>query len=403
MRCRWCLAVALLVLLAMPAAAGAQQSTVEYFGYFAARITPAGGDHLAEVADRSNLNWVQISDVDRYRPEVLDGCRPRGCIVSTGHEFFTGCDGQGSPSCNLYPDYRERWQRLADAVRSRIDKVGAFYLLDEPQFRGASPEELATAAAAIKATYPSVPVMMVEAGPAVTESLRVPAGIDWVGFDWYCRRFTDIEAKLAILEHQTAAAQRLFLMPEAAPLTECGGAPGHATDAEIAALQMRYLQLAEAHPRVIGLLAFGFWTSGYDSADLPRTVAAHRAIAARVIRPPAPPAPPPPPAPAPQVVKRAAVVKRGIRIDRRGRVTVPLRCSRAATVACTGRLALAARGRVLARKRFSVAPGTSTRLRVRTRRPAIVRRARRRAGVPARLMLRTPAGGATLKVRLRRR
>jgi hypothetical protein len=375
MRCRWCLAVALLVLLAMPAPAGAQQSTVEYFGYFAARITPAGGDHLAEVADRSNLNWVQISDVDRYRPEVLDGCRPRGCIVSTGHEFFTGCDGQGSPSCNLYPDYRERWQRLADAVRSRIDKVGAFYLLDEPQFRGASPEELATAAAAIKATYPSVPVMMVEA---------------------------DIEAKLAILERRTSAAQRLFLMPEAAPLKECGGAPGHATDAEIAALQMRYLQLAEAHPRVIGLLAFGFWTSGYDSADLPRTVAAHRAIAARVIRPPAPPAPPPP-APAPQVVKRAAVVKRGIRIDRRGRVTVPLRCSRAATVACTGRLALAARGRVLARKRFSVAPGTSTRLRVRTRRPAIVRRARRRAGVPARLMLRTPAGGATLKVRLRRR
>jgi hypothetical protein len=270
----------------LPATAHADPySTVEYFGYFAARLTPSGGNHLAEVADRSNLNWVQISDVDRYRPEVLDGCRIRGCIVSTGHEFFTGCDGANQPNCNLYPNYRERWLRLAQAVASRIAKVGAFYILDEPQFRGASPAEIATAAQTIKETYPSIPVMMVEAGPAVTDALQVPSQIDWVGFDWYCRPFSDIRTKLATLERRTAAHQRLFLLPEAAPLSQCGGAPGHATDAEIARLQWEYFRLAEAHPRVIGLLAFGFWTSGHDSGDLPLTVAAHRRIAARVIRP----------------------------------------------------------------------------------------------------------------------
>jgi hypothetical protein len=129
-------------------------------------------------------------------------------------------------------------------------------------------------------------VMMVEAGPKVTTSLQVPANVDWVGFDWYCRPFSDIQAKLATLERRTTAAQKLFLMPEAAPLKECGGKPGHATDAEIAALQWRYYDLAVAHPRVAGLLAFGFWTSGHDSSDLPRTVAAHRQIAARIIPPP---------------------------------------------------------------------------------------------------------------------
>ena len=50
-------------------------------------------------------------------------------------------------------------------MRSRIDKVGAFYLLDEPQWRGASPAELRTATQLIKQTFPGIPVMMVEAGP----------------------------------------------------------------------------------------------------------------------------------------------------------------------------------------------------------------------------------------------
>jgi hypothetical protein len=256
---------------------------LRYFGYFAARITPSGGDHLAEVRSRTNLNWVQISDPDRYAPEVLDGCKPRGCLVSTGHEFFRGCDSVHSPSCELHPDYKARWGRLADAVRSRIGKVGAFYLMDEPQWRGATPAELHTAATTIKATYPNIPVMMVEAGPQISNSYWTPSSVDWVGFDWYCRPFSDVERTLATLSARTRPTQSLFLVPEAAPLQACGGAPGHATDAEIARLQDDYFQLAVSNPRVIGLLAFGFWTSGHGSADLPRTVAVHRQIAARVV------------------------------------------------------------------------------------------------------------------------
>ena len=283
------LTTALLALaLTLPATVGAQ---MRYFGYFAARLTPAGGNHLAEVADRSNLNWVQISDFDRYRPEVLDDCKPRGCIVATGNEFFTGCDKAGSTTCRLYPNYRERWLRLANAVASRIDKVGAFYLLDEPQFRGAKPADIATATATIKQSYASLPVMMIEAGPKVTTALQVPANVDWVGFDWYCQPYTTIEARLATLERRTRATQGLFLMPEAAPLKECGGKPGHRTDAEIAQLQWSYYTMAvNRHPRVIGLLNFGFWTSGHDSRDLPKTVAMHRKIASRII--PSLPGPP---------------------------------------------------------------------------------------------------------------
>jgi hypothetical protein len=395
------LLVALAISASVPASSAAQYSTVEYFGYYAARLTLAGGDHLAEVADRSNLNWVQISDVDRYRPEVLDGCRPRGCLVYTGHEFFSGCDGTPSPSCDLYPNYRERWLRLAEAVRSRIDKVGAFYVLDEPQWHGASAAEVATAAQTIKETYPSIPVMMVEAGPAVTDTLQVPANVDWVGFDWYCRPFSDIQAKLAVLERRTAPHQRLFLLPEAAPLPECGGLPGHATDAEIASLQWDYFRLAQAHPRVIGLLAFGFWTSGHGSADLPLTVAAHRQIAARVIRPPTPP-PGPPAGPPPPFNVRVAIINRRATVDPRGYVRIALRCPRAATARCAGALSLTTRprrgkARRLARAQFALDPGRQLRSKLRIRRASrqrVLRRARRRGGFPARIEART-SGGTT--------
>lgn len=330
---RMALAVTL-VALVFGAGAGvspANASSLRYFGYFAARLTKAGGDHLPEVAGRSNLNWVQISDPDRYRPEVLDHCGPGGCIVSTGNEFFRNCDGVHKPECELYPNYAERWGRLADAVRSRIGKVGAFYLMDEAQYRGATPAELETAAQTIKKTFPKTKVMMVEAGPQVTSSLKVPPSVDWVGFDWYCQPFETITEKLAILTGRITPTQSLFLVPESAPLAACGGAPGHATDVEIAKLQYQYFLLALSNPRVIGMLAFGFWTSGYGSAQLPFTVAVHRKIFAAIVAANQPP---------PRSDRVVRIRGKKIRVGRRGPLAVRLRCPKENATTCKGRVSL---------------------------------------------------------------
>jgi hypothetical protein len=373
----------------------AQGSSLRYFGYFAARITASGGDHLSEVAGRSNLNWVQISDLDRYAPEVLDGCAPRGCIISTGHEFFRGCDSVHSPDCALHPDYAARWGRLAEAVRSRIDKVGAFYLMDEPQWRGATRAELHTAATTIKATYPDIPVMMVEAGPQISASYQVPTSVDWVGFDWYCRPFADVERTLATLTGRVHPNQSLFLVPEAAPLEACGGAAGHANDAEIAALQFDYLRLAESNPRVIGLLAFGFWTSGFGSAHLPQTVAAHEQIFARIAPPPAP------------VALPARIAGRKARISRRGVVSLRMRCPGDSGQACAGELALTRARRPhkpLGHAAFSLVPGAKGRARVRlpkSSRRKLIRKARRGTGVKVRATATTGAGTTAKKLVVR--
>ena len=264
-------------------------SPLHYYGYYAARLS-GGTSHLAEVAGRSNLNWVTISDASGYRADILSGCAPASCVVNTGFEFFQ-CNTAGN-GCGLYPNYAARWQAEADAVKPYLGKIAAFYILDEPQWNGATPAEINTSAQLIKQTFPGAKVMMIEAGPEITPSLTIPSSVDWIGFDWYCQPFSTIQARLATLQSLVPASspQRFFLVPEDAPLSQCAGVAGHTTDADIAALQWDYFGLAEQNPRVIGLMNFGFWTSppwttsgGTGASELPMTVDANERVAAQIL------------------------------------------------------------------------------------------------------------------------
>lgn len=66
-----------------------------------------------------------------------------------------------------------------------FEKVAGFDLRDEPYWRGVSPEDLASAARTIKETFPDMRVV-VEAAPAVTATMEIPAEVDRVGFDQCC-------------------------------------------------------------------------------------------------------------------------------------------------------------------------------------------------------------------------
>jgi hypothetical protein len=340
--------------------ASGSASSLRYFGYFAARLTAAGGNHLPEVAGRSNMNWVQISDPGRYASEVLDSCAPGSCIVNTGFEFFKGCEEVHSAHCELYPDYQARWETLVAAIGSRIEKVGAFYLLDEPQWHGASVAQLETAAQTIKRTFPTIPVMMVEAGPMVTATLQIPAAVDWVGFDWYCQPFSTVEHTLATLSGRIHPNQSLYLLMESAVLPECGGQAGHATDAQIAALQNEYFRLAQSNPQVIGLLAFGFWTSGLSSAQLPLTVAAHEAIYRAIIPPALPPPPAPPPLTSSPIGHPVHFIGAPVVGRKGGQITIHIGCPKANPSPCAGSVSMRLtqhKPRPLGSSEFAVEPG----------------------------------------------
>ena len=62
--------------------------------------------------------------------------------------------------------------------------IGAFYLADEPAWNGISAADLRQAADLVKATFPTTPLMLIEAAPALG-ALVVPRSVDLIGFDQY--------------------------------------------------------------------------------------------------------------------------------------------------------------------------------------------------------------------------
>lgn len=237
-------------------------SQLRHYGYFGARLNAAGGNHLPEVRGRSNLNWVQISDVDAYRPEVLRDCAPAGCVVHTGNEFFD-CDAVG---CPLYPNAAARWQVLAEKVRPYLDRVAGFALQDEPFHHGARFADVEFSAQQIDNTFPDKKVMLIEAGIWVDDSFRVPAAVDWVGFDEYCVDYEALDARMTKLEER-APGKELFLLSEAAPQSRCADR----TDADLASTQYLHMALAQEHPAFVGIMVFGPWTGVGPAATGPGT------------------------------------------------------------------------------------------------------------------------------------
>jgi hypothetical protein len=254
-----------------------------YYGYFgSAHPDPPnnGADHTPEVAPYTNMNqYLSLPETG-----FLDRCRPESCAIYAGWVQF---DQAHSPF-TLKPDAVAQLAALKATVGSNLDKVGAVYLLDEPYGvgRDVSYDDLNTAVNQVRAAFPGKIVMMTLDGPSVVNSQRrIPAGIDWVGFDWYCQGHDALASTLTTLESRLESPyQRTYLMPESAPLT-CQGTD----DGGIAAAQQAYVDIAAADPRVTCLLNFGWWFSasyGGDMnplADLPLTAQTQRTLGERIV------------------------------------------------------------------------------------------------------------------------
>jgi hypothetical protein len=255
-----------------------------YYGHFGSAHPESpndGADHTHELVEFTNLNQY-LSDPGTG---FLDRCRPRSCVVYAGWQQF---DGR-----NLRTDAVVQLEILKRTIGSNMDKVAAIYLVDEPYGRGISAEDLATAVGQVKAVFSGMMQILTLDGPSVVANpLPVPAGIDWVGFDWYCVGRDRLVSTLGTLEARLDRYQRTFLMPEAAVLNECPGWD----DRRIAAEQYVYAGIAAAQPRIALLLSFGWWFAPRYGGNmdpmntLPLTVAAQRRIGGSVVGLRCPPA-----------------------------------------------------------------------------------------------------------------
>jgi hypothetical protein len=257
-------------------------SNLKYFGYYPTRETAATGDHVKEVAGRSNLDWILISDPDDIDTQTLSNCAPHSCVVYAAYEFFASCQ---PGNCPLNSDADTKWKALAAAIKPYIDNVAAFYLLDEAYWVGASEADIETSAHDIKTSYPDIPIILSFAAPTVTHPFGIPADVDWVAFDQYCQPVSTVTANLHALE-AGAPGKPVLLFVQSSPLSEC--AAGANTDAAIAAAQQNYLHLAQSDPRVTGLFEFGLWATKdvypteQTPVDVPLTTDGQERIAARL-------------------------------------------------------------------------------------------------------------------------
>ncbi|WP_394616447.1 hypothetical protein JNUCC0626_43450 [Lentzea sp. JNUCC 0626] len=206
-------------------------SQLRYYGYYGARLSAAGGNHLPEVRGRSNLNLVRINDT--RGAEVLKDCAPAGCLVDVADA---------------------NWSVLAAKVRPRLDRVAGFVL------SGPSSAEQ------VKNTFPGKKVVLIVEGTRVDDSFSVPGAVDWVGFTEHCAGYEELDARMAKLAER-APGKELFLLPEAAPQPGCADR----SDADLESTQYLYMALVQQYPAFVGILVFGPWTGVGPAATGPGT------------------------------------------------------------------------------------------------------------------------------------
>lgn len=212
------------------------------------------------------LAGLVAEQLDRYRGRGL-----RALLNLEGLFFEPDPSGAlapyGGPRLVLREDHRQRWDALVAGadLRAREATLAAAFVADEPTWRGVEPEALRTAYAAVAATLPGTPLLLVEAYP-VLEQLVVPEAVDWVAFDRYGvldpARDPAYLSDLATLKgRRSRPGQRLLLIMEAQWLpvyAEYGVEPG-----AMAGVAESYYRLAQRDTTVIGLVGY-LWAGGPD-------------------------------------------------------------------------------------------------------------------------------------------
>jgi len=149
--------------------------------------TDVYGDHLAELAPAVQAGHIDVAGLGRPLPDGVD------VIVDLHWELFDYA------THTIRGDIDERLDAVARAASPVLPRVRAFYLIDEPYLAGHEipRPELEAAIARIESRFPGIPTYITFAhhcfDPASTDpvcvvpaALRgIPAGLDWVGFDWY--------------------------------------------------------------------------------------------------------------------------------------------------------------------------------------------------------------------------
>lgn len=211
-------------------------------------------DHIAEIDDLASVGWLEgsrasvTSDLDRAFDQGMSA------VLTVTHLFF-----QGWPNPTLRTDYQVQWNNFSALLSSRVHKVYAFYIIDEPTLFGGRMEDVQTACQTIKGSFPTARTMIAEA--IFNLPPTVPAGLDIIGLDYYQPFSATHITAYEQLKAKLSENQQLMLIPKTFQR------PGSEwSEIDLINDFAAYYAYAQREPRIAGLFNFS-WTSQTTGSD----------------------------------------------------------------------------------------------------------------------------------------
>ncbi len=190
------------------------------------------------------------------------------------NEIFFELVGTGGPSGTEYDlrnDYQDRWNQFVavNQLNSNQELIQTFYIGEEPTWNAISFSELKSATDYVKSTFPDIPIMIIEAYPAINE-LQIPSSADWIGFDHYFikdpKHDSTFQTELSLLKSKMNTSQHIILIMDSHYIDWAHDGFGGIELKEMKGVAKSYFELATKEPKVIGILEY-FWPSGFDVSE----------------------------------------------------------------------------------------------------------------------------------------
>lgn len=228
-------------------------------------------NYIAEVDSFSNIAHMCVYD---YNDNIINrvNLMNNHCVLPIVHVqniFYEYVDtnGLGGENFDLRYNFISNWDAFKTINAPILDstKIGAFYIADEPFWKGMTFLDLDTVSSLIKADFPNIPIMIVEASGALP-NLQVPTSIDWLAFDEYGifdpGTNSSFLANLTLLKSKKSTPyQDIFLIIDDQWLPSYGSA-GYPPDT-IQYMVQNYYDLAASDNEIIGLIGY-LWPGGLD-------------------------------------------------------------------------------------------------------------------------------------------
>lgn len=256
----------LLMGLAMVLASSAALAKSNHIQFVSTYLQPGtthpDQNYLAEFLN--DITAVHIGP--EFFGSVRDTLKPKQVLFDLPDELFNFKDG------SLLPNYQETINNLGTRYVDGYEKtILAFYIADEPSDYGITRTSLELVIKALNKRFPGIPTYIVwdqncfdnspdlDAKCGLSGQRGIPAGVDWVGFDWYLRH--DPRSDVADFNNQIiATVERMKKVTDKAIVLVPDGTDEFVQsfaedqkDSVMANRMKMFFDYAEKEPRIIGL------------------------------------------------------------------------------------------------------------------------------------------------------